>query len=135
MTPARRRRTVAAMRTPAAVWPRLCGRHRRPRSGRLWLGGRRRGLRCGRLLPGVSIGVGVGSGGVNAGVTAGSGPVGVGVGVNQQGQVTGGVGVGVGTEIGNSGVNAGVGVGTGTVLYDPNERRQREQRAPHCCSR
>lgn len=81
------------------------------------------------IFRGVSIGVGVGSGGVNAGVSAGSGPVAVGVGVNQNGQVTGGAGVGVGTEVGNSGVRAGVGVGTGTVLYDPNEKKQKEQAA------
>ena len=31
------------------------------------------------ILPGVSVGVGVGSGGPSVGVTAGSGPVGVGV--------------------------------------------------------
>ena len=53
------------------------------------------------VLPGVSIGVGVGSGGVQLGVGAHAGPVGAGVGVNQDGRVTGNVGV-------------------GAVLYDPS---------------
>lgn len=76
------------------------------------------------VIPGISIGVGVGSGGVNAGVSAGRGPVSAGVGVNQRGQVTGGVGVGTSTGVGNARV--GVGVGTGAVLYDPNDPRARD---------
>jgi hypothetical protein len=71
------------------------------------------------LVPGVSIGVGVGSGGVNAGVSAGRGPVSVGVGVNQAGQVTGGAGVGASTGVG--GASVGVGMGAGGVIHDPNE--------------
>ncbi len=77
------------------------------------------------LIPGISIGVGVGSGGVNAGVSAGHGPVSAGVGVNQTGQVTGGVGVGTSTGVGNARV--GVGVGTGAVLYDPKDPRKRDE--------
>ena len=46
------------------------------------------------ILPGVSMGVNLGTGGVSAGVNAQSGPVGVGVGVNGLGQVTGRAGVG-----------------------------------------
>lgn len=79
------------------------------------------------LIPGVSIGVGVGSGGVNAGVSAGRGPVSAGVGVNQRGQVTGTAGVGTSTSVGNASV--GVGVGTGTVLYDPNDPKNRDKPA------
>ena len=48
------------------------------------------------ILPGVSLGVNVGTGGISAGVNAHSGPVGVGVGVNGAGQVTGRAGVGIG---------------------------------------
>lgn len=77
------------------------------------------------VIPGVSIGVGVGSGGVNAGVSAGSGPVSAGVGVNQRGQVTGGAGVGASTGVG--GASVGVGVGTGGVLYDPDDPRTRDK--------
>lgn len=71
------------------------------------------------ILPGVSLGVGVGSGGVQLGVGAHAGPVGAGVGVNSSGRVTGNVGVGTSVPLGESGARAGVGVGTGTVLYDP----------------
>jgi hypothetical protein len=69
------------------------------------------------LVPGISIGVGVGSGGVNAGVSAGRGPVSVGV--SQSGQVTGSAGVGASTGIG--GASVGVGVGTSTVIHDLND--------------
>ena len=79
------------------------------------------------LVPGVSLGVGVGSGGVSAGVGTGVGPFGAGLGVNQRGQVTGNVGVGTSTPVGNSGARVGVGVGTGTVLYDPNTSGQTGQ--------
>ena len=71
------------------------------------------------IFPGVSLGVGVGSGGVNLGVGAGVGPVGVGVGVDQGGRVTGGAGVGVSAPIGGSNARVGAGVGTGKVLHDP----------------
>jgi len=69
----------------------------------------------------VQVGVGVGTGGVSAGATVGHGPVGVGVGVNQRGQVRGGVGVGTSTSAGKARV--GVGVGTSGVLYDPQTPR------------
>lgn len=68
------------------------------------------------ILPGVSVGVNVGTGGVSAGVNAQSGPVGVGVGVNGAGQVTGRAGVGTST----SGP-VSVGAGVGGVLYDPKK--------------
>jgi len=77
------------------------------------------------LIPGVSIGVGAGSGGVNAGVSAGRGPVSVGVGVNQSGQVTGGAGVGASTNVG--GARVGAGVGTSTVIHDPNDPARRDK--------
>lgn len=70
------------------------------------------------ILPGVSMGVNVGTGGVSAGVNAQSGPVGVGVGVNGAGQVTGRAGVGTGT---SGPVNVGAGAGVGGVLYDPKK--------------
>lgn len=70
------------------------------------------------ILPGVSVGVNVGSGGVNAGVNAQSGPVGVGVGVNSSGQVTGRAGVGANTP---GPVSVGGGVGVGGVIYDPKK--------------
>ena len=70
------------------------------------------------ILPGVSVGVNVGTGGVNAGVNAQSGPVGVGVGVNSSGQVTGRAGVGASTP-GPVSVTGGVGVGG--VIYDPKK--------------
>lgn len=70
------------------------------------------------ILPGVSIGVNVGTGGVSAGVNAQSGPVGVGVGVNGSGQVTGNAGVGASTP---GAVSVGGGVGVGGVLYDPKK--------------
>lgn len=72
------------------------------------------------VLPGVHIGVGVGTGGVHVGVGASAGPVGVGVGVNQRGQITGNAGVGASAPVGNGGVRVGGAVGTGTVLYDPD---------------
>lgn len=72
------------------------------------------------VLPGVHIGVGVGTGGVHLGVGASAGPVGVGVGVNQRGQVTGNAGVGASVPVGDGGVRVGGAVGTGTVLYDPD---------------
>ncbi len=68
------------------------------------------------ILPGVSVGVNVGTGGVSAGVNAQSGPVGVGVGVNGAGQVSGRAGVGTST---SGPVNVGAGAGVGGVLYDP----------------
>ena len=68
------------------------------------------------ILPGVSVGVNVGTGGVNAGVNAQSGPVGVGVGVNTSGQVSGRAGVGANTP---GPVSVGGGVGVGGVIYDP----------------
>ena len=77
------------------------------------------------LIPGISIGVGAGSGGVNAGVSAGHGPVSAGVGVSQSGQVTGGAGVGTSTGVG--GASVGVGVGTGGVIYDPNDPERRDK--------
>lgn len=77
------------------------------------------------LIPGVSIGVGVGSGGVNAGVSAGRGPVSAGVGVSQSGQVTGNAGVGASTGVGSARV--GVGVGTSTVIHDPSEPDRRDK--------
>ena len=70
------------------------------------------------ILPGVSIGVNVGTGGVSAGVNAQSGPVGVGGGVNGSGQVTGRAGVGASTP---GPVSVGAGVGGGGVLYDPKK--------------
>lgn len=70
------------------------------------------------ILPGVSIGVNVGTGGVNAGVNAQSGPIGVGVGVNTSGQVTGRAGVGANTP---GPVSVGGGVGVGGVIYDPKK--------------
>ena len=70
------------------------------------------------ILPGVSVGVNVGTGGVSAGVNAQSGPVGVGVGVNGAGQVTGRAGVGTST---SGPVNVGAGAGVGGVLYDPKK--------------
>ncbi len=70
------------------------------------------------ILPGVSIGVNVGTGGVSAGVNAQSGPVGVGVGVNGSGQVSGRAGVGASTP---GPVSVGGGVGVGGVLYDPKK--------------
>jgi hypothetical protein len=70
------------------------------------------------ILPGVSVGVNVGTGGVNAGVNAQSGPVGVGVGVNTSGQVTGRAGVGASTP---GPVSVGGGVGVGGVIYDPKK--------------
>jgi hypothetical protein len=70
------------------------------------------------ILPGVSVGVNVGTGGVSAGVNAQSGPVGVGVGVNGSGQVTGRAGVGTST---SGPVNVGAGAGVGGVLYDPKK--------------
>jgi hypothetical protein len=70
------------------------------------------------ILPGVSVGVNVGTGGVNAGVNAQSGPVGVGVGVNTSGQVTGRAGVGANTP---GPVSVGGGVGVGGVIYDPKK--------------
>ena len=70
------------------------------------------------ILPGVSIGVNVGTGGVSAGVNAQSGPVGVGVGVNGAGQVTGRAGVGASTP---GPVSVGGGVGVCGVLYEPKK--------------
>ena len=70
------------------------------------------------ILPGVSVGVNVGTGGVNAGVNAQSGPVGVGVGVNSSGQVTGRAGVGASTP---GPVSVGGGIGVGGVIYDPKK--------------
>lgn len=70
------------------------------------------------ILPGVSVGVNVGTGGVSAGVNAQSGPVGVGVGVNGAGQVTGRAGVGTST---SGPVNVGAGAGVGGVMYDPKK--------------
>ena len=70
------------------------------------------------LLPGVSMGVTLGTGGVSAGVNAQSGPVGVGVGVNGSGQVTGRAGVGASAP---GPVSVGGGVGVGGVLYDPKK--------------
>ena len=70
------------------------------------------------ILPGVSVGVNVGTGGVSAGVNAQSGPVGVGVGVNGTGQVSGRAGVGASTP---GPVSVGGGVGVGGVLYDPKK--------------
>jgi hypothetical protein len=70
------------------------------------------------ILPGVSVGVNVGTGGVSAGVNAQSGPVGVGVGVNGAGQITGRAGVGTAT---SGPVNAGAGAGAGGVLYEPKK--------------
>lgn len=70
------------------------------------------------ILPGVSVGVNVGTGGVNAGVNAQSGPVGVGVGVNTSGQVSGRPGVGANTP---GPVSVGGGVGVGGVIYDPKK--------------
>ena len=71
------------------------------------------------IIPGVSVGVGVGSGGVSAGASVGKGPVSAGVGVNQSGRVSGSVGVG--TSVGVGGASVGVGVGSSTVIYDPND--------------
>jgi len=70
------------------------------------------------ILPGVSVGVNVGTGGVSAGVNAQSGPVGVGVGVNSSGQVSGRAGVGANTP---GPVSVGGGVGVGGVIYDPKK--------------
>jgi hypothetical protein len=70
------------------------------------------------ILPGVSVGVNVGTGGVNAGMNAQSGPVGVGVGVNTSGQVTGRAGVGANTP---GPASVGGGVGVGGVIYDPKK--------------
>lgn len=77
------------------------------------------------ILPGVSLGVNVGTGGISAGVNAHSGPVGVGVGVNGAGQVTGRAGVGMGT---SGPVNVGGGVGVGGVIYDPQKQLQPESK-------
>ena len=77
------------------------------------------------ILPGVSLGVNVGTGGISAGVNAQSGPVGVGVGVNGAGQVTGRAGVGVGT---SGPVSVGGGVGVGGVVYDPAKKVLPESR-------
>lgn len=72
------------------------------------------------VVPGVHIGVGVGTGGMHLGVGASAGSVGAGVAVNQRGQVTGNAGVGGSVPVGNSGVRVGGAVGTGTVLHDPD---------------
>ena len=80
------------------------------------------------IIPGVSVGVGVGSGGVSAGASVGKGPVSAGVGVNPGGQVSGSVGVG--TSVGVGGARVGVGVGTGTVIYDPNDPNGRKPEPP-----
>lgn len=77
------------------------------------------------ILPGVSLGVSVGTGGISAGVNAQSGPVGVGVGVSSSGQVTGRAGVGTGT---SGPVSVGGGVGVGGVLYDPAKQGPAESR-------
>lgn len=77
------------------------------------------------LIPGVAIGVGVGSGGVNAGVSAGRGPVSAGVGVNQAGRVTGSAGVGASTGVG--GASVGVSGATGVVIHDPNDPNRRDK--------
>ena len=107
------------------------------------------------VVPGVSVGVGVGTGGVSVGAGVGSGPVGVGVSVHESGRVSagGGVGVsagpvGVGTRVDQDGrVSAGAGVGVSaatsdgaranavtsqsTVIYDPAVRAEMSgQRAP-----
>lgn len=70
------------------------------------------------ILPGVSMGVNLGTGGVSAGVNAQSGPVGVGVGVKGSGQVMGRAGVGASTP---GPVSVGGGVGVGGVLYEPKK--------------
>ena len=70
------------------------------------------------IIPGVSVGVNVGSGGVSAGLNGQSGPVGVGVGVNGSGQVSGRVGVGTVT---SGPVNVGAGASVGGILYDPKK--------------
>lgn len=70
------------------------------------------------ILPGVSIGVNMGTGGVSAGVNAQSGPVGVGVGVHGTGQVTGRAGVGASTP---GPVRVGAEVGVSGVLHEPNK--------------
>ena len=80
------------------------------------------------IIPGVSIGVGVGSGGVSAGASVGKGPVSAGVGVNQSGQVSGSAGVG--TSVGVGGASVGVGVGSSTVIYDPNDPDRRKPVPP-----
>ena len=77
------------------------------------------------ILPGVSLGVNVGTGGISAGVNAHSGPVGVGVGVNGAGQVTGHAGVGAGTP---GPVRVGAGVGVGGVIHNPKKQGQPEPR-------
>jgi hypothetical protein len=77
------------------------------------------------ILPGVSLGVNVGTGGISAGVNAHSGPVGVGVGVNGAGQVTGRAGVGVGS---SGPVSVGGGVGVGGVIVDPQKQTPPESR-------
>lgn len=77
------------------------------------------------ILPGVSLGVNVGTGGISAGVNAHSGPVGVGVGVNGAGQVTGRAGVGVGS---SGPVSVGGGVGIGGVIVDPQKQTPPESR-------
>lgn len=70
------------------------------------------------ILPGVSVGVNVGSGGVRAGVNAQSGPVGIGVGVNSAGQVSGRAGVGASTP---GPVSVGGRVSMGGVLHKPEK--------------
>ena len=70
------------------------------------------------LLPGLSLGVGVGSGGPSIGLGTGIGPIGAGVSMDTGGRVYGGAGVGVGVSSGN--VGAGVGVGQSVLLHDPN---------------
>ena len=70
------------------------------------------------ILPGVSMGVNVGTNGVSTGVNAQSGPVGVGVGVNSSGQITGRAGVGASTP---GPVSVGCGVGVGGVIHDPKK--------------
>ena len=80
------------------------------------------------IIPGVAIGIGVGSGGVSAGASVGKGPVSAGVGVNQSGQVSGSVGVG--TSVGVGGASVGVGVGTSTVIYDPNDPKRPKSAEP-----
>lgn len=105
------------------------------------------------VVPGVSVGVGVGTGGVSVGAGVGTGPVGVGVSVHESGRVSagGGVGVsagpvGIGTRVDQDGrVSAGAGVGvsaaspdgarasagTGqsTVIYDPAVRAEMSEQA------
>jgi len=70
------------------------------------------------VVPGVSLGVGWGSGGPSVGVGTGWGPVGAGVSMDSGGRVYGNAGVGVG--VGSGGVSAGVGVGQSVLLHDPD---------------